>query len=1296
MPNQLGLAGAQPAAPTRFAPIYTGRWSSGIWTNRSPLRDAATTRISEKFYGAAGDALIAGSNTEITNRLTLARRPGNSVYDSNSFTSVNSYYDFRQFGTNIESIKVMVDQASALYSLYEGTKSLLWTKSTGAGQSYMQSVGNSLYWADGVSNKKWLQSLTTWSASAQWNTASTPFLSTFFIDPNGNIQQLTGTNIPVTNIAVSNNVLTVTSSQSLASVLSVGMDMEFPGTMAATFLEFQTVTITAISGDTFTASFVTDNYTGAESGVYCTETSGGASPVSGSTEPTWSTAVPSASNNYQGGITADGQVRWTNRGTPVQNWGLANTTNPVSPTIGSSQTSWAANTYFSLPGVVVDKNGNLQQVSKAGLSGGSTPSWSTTLNGSTTDGTVVWKMIQTAASLTWQPHTAYVPTTELSLTAVAAAVSGTTVYTGIITGGISNALVGKTFVISGFINSVNNGTYVCTASTLTTLTLQNPGGIVETNNAAATTEGSFLIGNAYGTPCLFQAAPLNQPTINGNVEAYLYAGQTSGAVGCFTLVNPTSTTSALASTTQNSLSFVGNNAGDPAVALSWAVVNGAGETVSSNVPFPGHTTNYVLIILASLSVPVAGQYTFTITHHDGMLFGMGNGATLVSGTSSNPLTGTGYPQTITAANAYPVFGGTNKGLERDVTSTDTFTVNFPSAGLYPLEIDYAYWDHDILSLDVTCNGFPLANGSPISGTNSPVWPSWSTSYAPSYPTVTETDGQLTWENLGPITDFAWAASTNFTLPDATIIDSNGNSESPYRTGITGTTAPTWAAGANQLTLDNPNLIWINIGSQTIAPTGTVSTYNGGWVYCVALANSLDNTVSNCTQLSAATGNFVGVSGVMFAPGDGLPSLSEIDPQADFVAVFRSTDGESTPFLIPGTFTTYTIPLSTYLTEGYIDTTPDTGLNNLISGATDGQNTPPAAGAQNLVFHLNRIFFSIGNIVYWTAGSDTPVGNGVNGVPPLNYDTFPSLVTRVVPTASGAMVFTVSDVYLIQGSGTTSNPIQSGIPIMQGVGLLSYNALDVNGSTIGFFTTDNQFVIINPSAGVDYAGFPIGDQLALNNGTAGQTWNPANVYVSWYVNGEDQAWHVSDGQYGWYRLISTPSPEQGYTWSPFATIVGGCKAVQSIEVTPGVHRLLLGPYTTGPTLMRDTTTWMDNGSVYSANAVIGSAVLAQPGQVAVVSFVTTESVRVGTPLTLGVLIDEALPYYKGAFDILKVWENDPPGLKPSRSFYSQRFYLSELKEEAACRHMQMNAIWAAENAPNELLSLTVFGGFLQEK
>lgn len=76
----------------------------------------------------------------------------------------------------------------------------------------------------------------------------------------------------------------------------------------------------------------------------------------------------------------------------------------------------------------------------------------------------------------------------LTLTAVAASSNGVAVYTGTITGGGSNALVGQLFTVAGFTAAANNGAFVCTASTTTTLTLANASASAETHAATATSE----------------------------------------------------------------------------------------------------------------------------------------------------------------------------------------------------------------------------------------------------------------------------------------------------------------------------------------------------------------------------------------------------------------------------------------------------------------------------------------------------------------------------------------------------------------------------------------------------------------------------------------------------------------------------------------------------------------------------------------------------------------------------------------------------------------------------------------
>ena len=64
-----------------------------------------------------------------------------------------------------------------------------------------------------------------------------------------------------------------------------------------------------------------------------------------------------------------------------------------------------------------------------------------------------------------------------------------TVYLGTITGGTGNAYSGYYFTITGFSNPTNNGTFLATASTATSLTLVNAMGVNETNTGNAS--GSY-------------------------------------------------------------------------------------------------------------------------------------------------------------------------------------------------------------------------------------------------------------------------------------------------------------------------------------------------------------------------------------------------------------------------------------------------------------------------------------------------------------------------------------------------------------------------------------------------------------------------------------------------------------------------------------------------------------------------------------------------------------------------------------------------------------------------------------
>jgi hypothetical protein len=82
-----------------------------------------------------------------------------------------------------------------------------------------------------------------------------------------------------------------------------------------------------------------------------------------------------------GAVKIDNGVHWVNQG----------------PLSAAPLATWTATTSEIAASRIVDSNGNIEAVTTAGLTGGSTPSWNATVGASTTDGTVTW--INAGASL---------------------------------------------------------------------------------------------------------------------------------------------------------------------------------------------------------------------------------------------------------------------------------------------------------------------------------------------------------------------------------------------------------------------------------------------------------------------------------------------------------------------------------------------------------------------------------------------------------------------------------------------------------------------------------------------------------------------------------------------------------------------------------------------------------------------------------------------------------------------------------------------------------------------------------
>ena len=118
---------------------------------------------------------------------------------------------------------------------------------------------------------------------------------------------------------------------------------------------------------------------------------------------------------------------------------------------------------------------------------------------------------------------------------------------------------------------------------------------------------------------------------------------------------------------------------------------------------------------ATLYIPVAGTYTFTLASKDDAMWGIGSSG-LGTATWAPPSGGQALSingQTRTALNGYRLMPRTFTPDGGGATVTGSVDVTFSQAGNYPLEVDYDFWYHTPRHLSVQCEGI---NIPPIPGT----------------------------------------------------------------------------------------------------------------------------------------------------------------------------------------------------------------------------------------------------------------------------------------------------------------------------------------------------------------------------------------------------------------------------------------------------------------------------------------------------------------------------------------------------------------------------------------------------
>jgi hypothetical protein len=1090
----LSQNGAEPQ-PDKFTSLATIRFIGGLQSQRSPFA-GIDTRSGIKFYGGKPDALIAGSNVEISNRLTLQRRPGLVAYGISNIPSPIFFYDW-QLATTTD-IVLVIDTATAGGDNHAGTNGAVFNysptnsgiyinKSSLSKQTNFFDVVNTMYLGDGID----LFKVVGPNLLTQSNTFGTGAGTSFGIQSpwtDAGIFNLTG-NQPDplgTDTATLISWSTTGSGAYLRQLVAGGEAVLNPtGSGPSTVPNY-----TPIAYNTFTFSFwlmqeMTYNETvtltisdqnGIIASEVCLLTSAWqkfqvtATMLSTSTELIVSLTDPTSATYMDiwgaqvevGGPATTTQIT-TTKPQGVYLWGIkAPVTAPTftfMPAVGNTGLPWQPGTVYTPGQTIVDSNGNLEIVTTGGTSGTTQPIWKVAQGGVTTDG-------------------------------------------------IQNSVVQST---SGFIL------------------------------------GATL------------AVPLNTAVTAGNTLFAFIFGDEPGSGSSVSVSDSQSNT--------------------------WVQV---AKTVAGDQN----------VFLYSVASAAAGATTVTVTFAGPATTGIWMGVAEVFGLSTLDDSATNEARDTTA----PEFG---TGL-LITTAPNDFLISFGT-----------FSNNSNIGVEI---------GVPPSG--------WQTIAAQTG--IQTRTGSGHFMNTAVVCEFT-AIVTDIN-PQWTITSPGGSNS---LTGISA--AYKTVVGTLQ---------WTNQGTNGAGLT-TVVGYE--WYY--AYGNSYTGHISNVSPISAPSGAFTGQTVVMTGltrpmivgqmpfvpalnnannPNSFTAALYNTDPQSDLIYVFRNVDGGSFWFQdavfgngaaaqaaleaagYPGLSTAVTYGTGTFTLT---DTVTDEDLNNNLYAPIGGLNSLPPAGLKNMDFFANRMWGSVANLLYYSTSADNAQLLGVveNGVPSeswigTNVIPFNSAITRILATGGGLLVATVTDIWFVTGQNLLTGGFNAQ-KILIGHGLRSYNAMGVDGSTVYIYTSDREFLSLNPNSGSVEVGYPVGDTFEL-------TYSPVNAYIARHISGSrDNAVYFADGATSWYRLNpnqqgASIAGEQTPVWSPkadFTATIGGIAAIGSIETSAGETHLLVGLPSlnssgiaqSGPVLVRSLSTFSDLGIPYSWTATVGSIMLATPGKMAEVESITTE-------------------------------------------------------------------------------------------
>lgn len=1268
--------------PTRAAPLTQGHYLTGLWTNRSPLRDAATPWNYQNYGVSRFDSLLDGRNAELSARLTYVRAPGSTVYNTQDFDEILNFFEF---DTNVDGTadnRILVDDGAVWDASGPNTKLNIWNKSPGAGQTYYITVGNTIYFGNGVDTKQWIVPSLTWKPGKTYDEYK------FVLDDANNLQMSIGSfTVEIVSIAITGNTLTVIldpNSDTLPFDLNLmaGIHLTFAGLTAAPFLNGQTVTLRAtnpagLGSTSFMATFAHADYaTTPDSG---TVTSGNG--VTAGVAPGW--------NHTLGGITFDAGAQWINKGNWVRNWGIvAPTKSPtMSQTPATSITpAWASKTYYSTCYLITDPDDFIQKVTLFGATGTVLPVFSHAVGGITGDGSVQW---------TCQGSGAYAPATLYNAGAYIFATIGATRYffqaetTGNASGTVTPAfssILGSSVNDNGilWVNVGIGQTWqdVTSSSMLDGFAIigVQGGGTIAIGAGVNAGNGTFIaLPTGYSTanmagwnsPCIgfgaqssgvFQATSLGgvlNASFQSRANSFDVAASSNWAAAAWSAdAIPNIVISAIGGLTY--VSFT-TTQGDQLVICAGPLANGA----SISVPGGGAFSAAQFANIVGLAGTAATGNGMNIAQSC-FLNGTLQLTTLYNDNSGNTWAGTG--------NVFGIFWEAGGGVT-------TIAVTGGNAIMVPTSTTESVcfaWGN---TGDATTFGLPAGFGSiPSSATcamaggtlnGSHVAHGWNATLSGATAVSQYTDGTGIY-TIGTVNFFAVAALLAPTpiSPNQIVDDQVGDLQSVLQSGLSGSTAPAWSDQLGGITLDN-SIVWGNVGIDLQAATGP-QTFAYAYRAIIDGSESTSSPISATMQRNANNNVF------------GMGNYST-DFQVDVVVIYRTAQNGSILLELDQ------IPNNPAGgTWQYEDVKGDAQLNAEIEAAINHANDPPPSNFVPYAYHLQRIFGACGNVLTYSGGPATTTGNGNTAFPPKNNFPFPSTITWAWSTSIGLIAFTLNGYKIVLGQGTPSSPLYA--PNFQDkIGLPTSNVFTVNGSTAYCMTTAGRVISMDPGAGELEIGFPIGDQFD-------STFVAQNSYFAFHEgSSEDVALYCGDGSTGWFRYSILSAPETGGVWSPRRQIVGGIRAIASVQLTPQNKQvLLMGPKGGGQILMRDSSTYQDKGTPYPMWIVAGNITVAAPGWVATVGFVTLDSELIGKAPVPSLMLGE-IPTRPNAPKWTKLARTsfDPALLGKAATLFNDRHAYAQQQKSQDCRHLALRIDWAAENAANELLQHTIWGEVRKE-